>query len=126
MDFFLAAKLGKSGADHLREWIRNGSTATLRVNSVAVLSKMSIPADIPMIIEALETDEKVRLLSIASEVSKLMRYDWETCLSIAKDPKTVPHPRKLAKLLAKEAVHPSDVECRWCGSYLLRELVAVL
>jgi len=126
VDFFLAAKLGASGTDHLREWIRSGRTSTLRVNALSVLSKMSIKDDIPLIIESLETDDQVRHLSLASEVSKLMQHDWDTCLRVAQDPQTAPEPRKLAKALTKEVLLKSDAESRWCGAYLLRELVPVL
>ncbi|MFR9728903.1 helix-turn-helix domain-containing protein [Saccharopolyspora sp. MS10] len=126
VDFFLASKLSASGADHLRDWVRTGSTATLRANSVAVLSKMAHREDVPLIIESLETDEKVRVLSLASEVSKLMQHDWQTCLRVAGDPSTAPEPRKLAKALTREALLKNDVESRWCGARLLRDLVPVL
>lgn len=126
VDFFLASKLSKTGTDHLREWVRTGSTSTLRTNSVAVLSKMARREDTSLIIDALETDERVRLLSLASEVSKLMQHDWKTCLRVAEDPSTAPEPRKLAKALTKEALLQDDAESRWCGAHLLRELVPVL
>jgi len=126
VDFFLAAKLGPAGTAHLREWVRTGETSTLRANALAVLSKMSITADIPLIIECLENDEKVRFLSLASEVSKLMRWDWDTCKNVAQKPSATPQPRKLAKALTKEALLDSDAESRWCGSHLLKELVPVL
>ncbi|MBB5153444.1 XRE family transcriptional regulator [Saccharopolyspora phatthalungensis] len=126
VDFFLASKLGESGASHLRDWVRTGKTSTLRANALAVLSKMSKREDVGLIVECLETDEKVRFLSLASEVSKLMQHDWETSKAVAKDPTTAPNPRKLAKALAKEALSDSDAESRWCGAYLLRGLVPVL
>ena len=126
VDFFLASKLGKPGTDHIREWVRAGETSTLRANALAVLSKMSRSEDTPVIIESLETDDRVRFLSLASEVSKLMQWDWETSKQVAKDPSTAPNPRKLAKALTKEALLESDAESRWCGAHLLRELVPVL
>nr|WP_093272386.1 helix-turn-helix domain-containing protein [Saccharopolyspora shandongensis] len=126
VDFFLASKLGESGANHLREWVRTGKTSTLRANALAVLSKMSMREDIELIVECLETDEKVRFLSLASEVSKLTQHDWETAKAVAKDPTTAPNPRKLAKALTKETLLDSDAESRWCGAYLLRGLVPVL
>ena len=52
---------------------------------------------IPLIIESLETDDQVRHLSLASEVSKLMQHDWDTCLRVARDPQTAPEPRKLPR-----------------------------
>lgn len=126
VDYFLASKLSKAGADHVREWIKTGKTATLRVNSVAVLSKMNHAEDAALIIDALENDAKVQHLSLASEISKLTQWDWTTSLRVAQDPTTAPDPHKLAKGLTKEAMHRSDVECRWCGSYLLGKLVPVL
>ncbi|MEG9518920.1 XRE family transcriptional regulator [Saccharopolyspora indica] len=126
IDFFLASKVGAEGAGHLREWVRTGKTSTLRANALAVLSKMARKEDIPLIIECLETDEKVRFLSLASEVSKLMQHDWETSKAVAKAPATAPNPRKLAKALTKETLLDSDAESRWCGAYLLKELVPVL
>lgn len=126
VDFFLAAKIGASGSDHLRDWMRTGRTSTLRANALAVLSKMSHRTDTELIIECLETDDRVRFLSLASEVSKLMQWDWDTSRAIARNPKIAPQPRKLARALTKEALLESDAESRWCGSYLLKELVPVL
>lgn len=126
VDYFLASKLGKWGTYHLREWIKNGAAATLRVNSVAVLSKMNHAQDTSLIIDALETDTKVQRLSLASEVSKLTQWDWDISLRVAADPTTAPDPHKLAKGLTKEATNRKDVECRWCGSHLLARLVPVL
>lgn len=126
VDFFLAAKIGRPGADHLRDWMRTGRTSTLRANALAVLSKMSRKADTALIIECLETDDRVRFLSLASEVSKLTQWDWDTSKAVARDPQSAPQPRKLAKALTKEALLDSDAESRWCGSYLLKELVPVL
>ncbi|MEU6128132.1 hypothetical protein ABZ805_03060 [Saccharopolyspora sp. NPDC047091] len=83
---------GDPGAEHLRGWARVGTTATLRTNAIAVLSKRAHRDDVPVIIEVLEEDEKVRVLSLASEVSKLMQHDWRTCLRVAKDPSTAPEP----------------------------------
>lgn len=123
VDFFLASKLTDSGRHNIRDWCTSGSTATLRVNAVAVLSKMGLKSDTARIIETLESDEKVRHLSLASEVSKLMQHEWDTCLRVAEDPSVAPHPRKLAKALAKEALVDNDAESRWCGAHLLRELV---
>lgn len=125
-DFFLAAKLDGTGADYLRQWMTDGSTATLRTNSLAVLSKMSLPSDIEPIIHALENDERVQHLSLASEVSKLTQWDWDTSNTVARDASKAPDPRKLAKALTKEAVNSKDAQCRWCGSYMLRELAPVL
>lgn len=126
VDFFLAAKLGDTGRHNVREWVSSGETSTLRVNAVAILSKMAIKTDTQLIIDALENDEKVQYLSLASEVSKLMQHDWDTCLRVAENPSLAPHPRKLAKALAKETLLDNDAESRWCGAHLLRELVPVL
>ncbi|SFE38773.1 Helix-turn-helix domain-containing protein [Actinopolyspora alba] len=126
VDFFLAAKLNQSGADHLREWARAGSSVTLRTNAIAVLSKMAHPEDTGLIIDVLERDEKVRYLSLASEVSKLAQHEWEVCLTVAKDPTKAPEPRKLAKALGKEVMLEKDAESRWCGAHLLTGLVPVL
>ena len=126
VDFFRASKLGDSGRHNIREWVKSGSTATLRVNSVAILSKMAVKSDIALIIEVLESDDRVRHLSLASEVSKLMQHDWDTCLRVAEDPSVAPDPRKLARALTKETLLDKDAESRWCGAYLLREMVPVL
>ncbi|WP_263252087.1 helix-turn-helix domain-containing protein [Saccharopolyspora rosea] len=126
VDFFLASKLSPSGVDHVRRWVRSGQTSTLRANALAVLSKMSIASDVPLIIEALENDDKLRFLSLASEVSKLTQWDWNLCKTIVREPSAAPQPRKLAKALTKEALLDSDAESRWCGAYLLKELVPVL
>lgn len=126
IDFFLAAKLASPGLDHVRGWVRTGETSTLRANALAVLSKVNEKRDTELIIEALETDEKLQFLSLASEVSKLTQWDWETSKRVAKDPSQAPDARKLAKALTKEALLKDDVESRWCGAYLLKGLVPVL
>lgn len=126
VDFFLASKLTETGREHLRVWMRTGSTGTLRTNAVAVLSKMARAGDTPLIVEVLETDATVRRLSLASEVSKLMQHDWPTCLRVASNPVEAPAPRRLAKALTKETLLDDDAESRWCGAFLLRELVPVL
>lgn len=124
-DFFLAAKLDETGRDYLRQWMTDG-TATLRTNALAVLSKMSIPSDIEPIIHVLENDAKVQHLSLASEVSKLTQWDWDTSKAVARDTSMAPEPQKLAKQLTKEAINDKDAECRWCGSHLLARLTPVL
>lgn len=126
VDFFLASKLGKAGTDYLREWSRTGRTATLRTNAIAVLSKMAHQEDTDLIVDVLESDEKVQRLSLASEVSKLMQHDWDTCLTVATEPTQAPDPRRLAKALSKEALLDNDAESRWCGAHLLTGLVPVL
>lgn len=126
VDFFLAAKLSADGRHNIRDWVQTGRTATLRVNSVAILSKMAVKSDTALIISALESDATVRHLSLASEVSKLLQHDWDTCLRVAEDPSVAPEPRKLAKALTKETLLDNDAESRWCGAHLLRELVPVL
>lgn len=125
-DFFLAAKLDETGRNYLREWMTEGHTATLRTNSLAVLAKMAVPSDIEPIINALESDTKVQHLSLASEVSKLTQWDWDTSKAVARDTSKAPDPQKLAKQLTKEATNDKDAECRWCGSRLLVRLAPVL
>lgn len=85
-----------------------------------------LPSDIESINHALDNDERVRHLSLASEVSKLSQWDWDTIRSVARDASNAPEARKLAKALTKEAVNSKDVECRSCGSHLLARLAPVL
>ncbi|WP_143539662.1 hypothetical protein [Saccharopolyspora spinosa] len=125
-DELLAAQVSPKGVEHLRNWMSEGKTATLRVNSLSILARRSDRGDALKIIEVLESDERVRMLSLASTVSRLMQYDWKTCRSIAREPGSAPDPVRLAKRLAKDAVDVKDAEARWCGAYLLRELVPVL
>ena len=56
----------------------------------------------------------------------MMQHDWDTCLRVAEDPSVAPDPRKLARALTKETLLDKDAESRWCGAYLLREMVPVL
>lgn len=112
VDFFLAAKLGEPGLDHVREWVRTGETSTLRANALAVLSKANERRDTDLIIQALESDAKLQFLSLASEISKLTQWDWETSKRVAKDPSQAPDARRLAKALTKEALLKEDVESR--------------
>lgn len=74
----------------------------------------------------MDNDERVQRLSIASEVSKLTQGGQDTSKTVARDASKAPDPRKLAKALTKEADNSKDAKCRWCGSYMLRELAPVL
>jgi helix-turn-helix protein len=125
-DELLAMKVSAKGAEHLRRWMSEGETATLRVNSLSILARRSERGDALKIVEVLESDERVRMLSLASTVSRLMQYDWETCRSIVRNPGAAPEPIRLARRLAKDAVDVKHAEARWCGAHLLRELVPVL
>ncbi|QIZ35102.1 helix-turn-helix domain-containing protein [Saccharopolyspora sp. ASAGF58] len=126
VDFFLAAKLTEPGIEHMRVWVRTGHTSTLRANALAVLAKLNKAQDTALIIDVLESDKKVKFLSLVSEVSKLTQWDWEISKQVVREPATAPDARKLAKALTKEALLDNDTESRWCGAYLLKELVPVL
>ncbi|WP_269077869.1 helix-turn-helix domain-containing protein [Saccharopolyspora rectivirgula] len=125
-DELLARRVSSDGASHLRAWMKEGKTATLRVNSLSILARRGDPQDAPDIIQVLEEDPRVRRLSLASSVSRLMQYDWSTCLGIVDDPATAPDPERLAKRLARDATDVKHAEARWCGAYLLKELAPVL
>jgi hypothetical protein len=125
-DELLGTRVTPEGVTHLRRWMREGKTSTLRVNALSILARRGDKADAPAIIEILESDERVRRLSLASSISRLMQYDWATCMGIVRAPATAPDPVVLAKRLAKDAVDVKHAEARWCGSYLLMKLAPVL
>lgn len=125
-DELLATQVSPEGAAHLRRWMREGQTSTLRVNALSVLARRSERSDSTAIIEVLESDERVRRLSVASTVSRLMQYDWQTCVRVVSDPATAPDPVVLAKRLAKDAVDVNHAEARWCAAFMLGKLAPVL
>ncbi|UOZ07374.1 hypothetical protein [Amycolatopsis sp. WQ 127309] len=57
-----------------------------------------------LVARVLDTDERVRELCLASEVSRLVQWDWAMSKAVAADPVTALDPRKLAAKLAEEAV----------------------
>lgn len=125
-DELIAVKADDRGAENLRQWMREGQTATLRVNSLSVLARRSDPSDTPAIVETLERDERVRVLSLASSISRLMQWEWKTCQAAAEDVSEAPDPVQLAKRLAKDVVDTKHTEARWCAAYLLRELAPII
>ncbi|MBB5157055.1 hypothetical protein [Saccharopolyspora phatthalungensis] len=58
VDELLASKVSPDGVEHLRRWMREGQTSTLRVNSLSVLARRSDRGDAMPIVEVLETDER--------------------------------------------------------------------
>lgn len=125
-DELIAVKADERGAANLREWMREGQTATLRVNSLSVLARRSDPRDTAAIVEVLERDERVRELSLASSISRLMQWDWKTCRTVAHDVSKAPDPVRLAKRLAKDVVDTKHAEARWCAAHLLRDLAPII
>lgn len=121
-DELVAMKANAAGADHLRAWMREGRTSTLRVNALSILARRSETEDTAGIVDVLETDERVRKLSLASSVSRLMQYDWNTCRAIAENPASAPDPVRLARRLAKDVVDTKHAEARWCAAHLLSKL----
>ncbi|WP_132115453.1 XRE family transcriptional regulator [Actinocrispum wychmicini] len=125
-DIGLAARVGPKATAHLRRWMIDGKTSTIRTNALSIVAKLSGRANAELVVEALRKDEKVRTLCLASIISRTCQLDWDTSIRIAKDPSTAPNPQLLAGKLAHEATSPKDTESRWCSAYLLQELAPVL
>jgi hypothetical protein len=125
-DVALAARTDAGAAKNLRRWMTDGETSTLRTNALSVIAKLPGRDNADLVIRVLENDPRVRVLCLASVVSRMMQYDWELSLRVAKDATTAPNPKRLAKAMLKEAVNPKDTESRWCGATLLRDLAPVL
>ncbi|MGW3992174.1 helix-turn-helix domain-containing protein [Amycolatopsis sp. NPDC004772] len=126
VDAVIAPNLTEAGIRHFRTWATDGETSTLRANAISVLGFLPGRENAEVVVKALESDPKVRRLCLASEVSRLMQWDWETSLGVADDPTTAPAPKKLAAKLAREAVDPKDSESRWCAGYLLQHMAPAL
>lgn len=125
-DVALAARTDAGAARNLRRWMTDGETSTLRTNALSVIAKLPGRENADLVVRVLENDPRVRVLCLASVVSRMLQYDWDTSLQIAKDPTTAPNPKRLAKAMLKEAVNPRDTESRWCGATVLRDLAPVL
>ncbi|MFC9250977.1 helix-turn-helix domain-containing protein [Amycolatopsis thailandensis] len=125
IDAAIAPKLTETGVGHFRRWALEGKTSTLRANAISILGFLPGRENADVVAQALDTDAKVRRLCVASEVSRLMQWDWETSLAVADDPTTAPEPEALAKKLAKEAIDPKDSESRWVAGWLLQRLAPV-
>lgn len=126
VDSVIAPNLTEDGIRNFRIWAVEGKTSTLRANAISVLGFLPGRENAEVVVKALEADPKVRRLCLASEVSRLMQWDWGTSLGVADDPTTAPAPKKLAAKLAREAVDPKDSESRWCAGYLLQHMAPAL
>jgi len=125
-DVTLGNHVSEKAAEWLRRWMVEGETSTLRTNSLSVIAKLPGQENADLVIRVLESDEKVRRLILASEISRLTQLEWADALKAADDPTTIPDPRKLAPKLAKGAVNPKGTESRWSCSYLLWKMAPVL
>ena len=125
-DVAVGSRLSLDGIAYLRSWMIDGKTSTLRTNALSTVAKLPGRANAELVVRVLEEDERVRRLCLASEISRLTRVEWQHALRIADDIPSAPKPRKFAAKLAKEAVDPHDTESRWCGSYMLSQLVSVI
>ena len=125
IDAAVAPIVGPAGVRHFQQWAQEGATSTLRANAVSILGFLPGRENADLVADILENDRLVRRLCLASEVSRLMQWDWPTSKAVAKDPTTAPEPRKLAAKLAKEALS-KDSEARWCAGWLLQRLAPAL
>ncbi|RSN58867.1 XRE family transcriptional regulator [Amycolatopsis sp. WAC 04182] len=126
IDAAICPNLSENAIGHFRTWAIEGKTSTLRANAISVLGFLPGRENAEVVAQALNTDPKVRRLCVASEVSRLMQWDWPTSLQVADDPTTAPDAKKLGAKLAKEAVDPKDSESRWVAGWLLQRLAPVL
>lgn len=125
IDAAVAPVVGSAGIENFRRWAVEGKTSTLRANAVSIVGFLPGRENADLVARVLETDDRVRRLCLASEVSRLMQYDWTTSKSVATDPTTAPDAHKLAAKLTKEAVS-KDSEARWCAGWLLQRLAPAL
>ena len=125
IDAAVAPIIGPAGVEHFRMWAVEGKTSTLRANAVSIVGFLPGRENADLVARVLDTDERVRKLCLASEVSRLMQWDWATSKQVAADPTTAPDPKKLAAKLAKEAIS-KDSEARWCAGWLLQRLAPAL
>ncbi|TQM80365.1 helix-turn-helix protein [Saccharothrix saharensis] len=126
VDAAVAPVLGPQAMENFRRWAVGGRTSTLRANAVSILGFSPGRENAEVVVNVLESDDVVRRLCLASEVSRLTQCAWDVALAVADDPVGAPEPRKLAAKLAKEAVDPKDTEARWCAGYLLQRMAVVL
>ncbi|WP_181773696.1 helix-turn-helix domain-containing protein [Amycolatopsis pittospori] len=126
IDAAICPNLSETAIGHFRTWALDGKTSTLRANAISILGFLPGRENAEVVVRALDSDPKVRKLCLASEVSRLMQWDWPTSLQVADDPTTAPDPKGLGMKLAKEAIDPKDSESRWCAGWLLQRLAPVL
>lgn len=125
IDAAVAPVVSEAGIENFRHWAVAGKTSTLRANAVSIIGFLPGRENADLVARVLDTDDRVRQLCLASEVSRLTQWDWPTSKAVAADPTTAPEPRKLAEKLAKEAVS-KDSEARWCAGWLLQRLAPAL
>ncbi|MEU7527713.1 helix-turn-helix transcriptional regulator [Saccharothrix sp. NPDC042600] len=126
IDAAVAPNLGPHAIENFRRWAVEGKTSTLRANAVSILGFLPGRANADVVVSVLDTDDVVRRLCLASEVSRLTQCAWDVALAVADDPTTAPDPKRLASKLAKEAIDPKDTEARWCAGHLLQRMAVVL
>jgi hypothetical protein len=89
-DVAVGSRLTPDGVAQLRRWMTDGSTSTLRTNSLSVVAKLRGKANADLVVQVLEDDAKVRRLCLASDISRLTQIEWPTALKLADDLPSVP------------------------------------
>lgn len=59
-DVAVASRVSPDGVEHLRRWMTEGATSTLRTNALSVVAKLPGRSNAELVVEVLEEDAKVR------------------------------------------------------------------
>lgn len=116
----------QSSSDFLREWMRKGESAVLRVNSAGILAKLGEPTVEDSVVTTLKTDWDSRQLYLTAVSSRVLSLEWNKAAQLstrieggrALDTRADLAPAQLASL-ARELTNPRDGAARWCSALML-------
>lgn len=111
--------------DFLGDWMAQGTSAVLRVNSAGILAKLGQPTMADTVVTSLKADRDSRQLYLTAVSSRILALDWNQATQLASRIEcgtTDVQPRLSAaqlSMLAGELTNPRDNAARWCSTVLL-------
>jgi len=107
--------------------MRDGNSATLRVNAAGILAKMPGRECAADVVRVLQNDDETQQLYKTAVLSRVGVLGWSDAAALAADPlRAGTRAPFLAAGLATESVNPHDAGARWCSAALLQELTPLL
>ena len=115
----------------LAGWMRQGTTAVLRVNAAGVLAKVGTPDLGDAAITTLLNDQDARHLYLTAVASRVLDTSWESAYQTAADLSvSASNSNRLAesqgiwvaRRLAAELSNRRDAAARWCAAVMLAPL----
>jgi hypothetical protein len=114
----------------LAQWMRDGSTPVLRVNSAGILAKLGQPDVTDQVIDVLREDPDTRNLYLTAVASRVLSLPWEQAGSFAHGSREITsqtamppgQAMEFAIRLSQEVKNSKDGAARWCSVVLLSRI----